>query len=163
MSTQLTRPTSQVPQQQAPSDLPTHVRVLTTGWGVFMLAMAGVNGWLAATGQADVYAEFADTAYLDLYRDAWQTLVEPHPLPWVVALTAFEAAAGAATLTPGRARLAGLGASAAFIVALTPGNAYTLGNPLLAALPAYLLVRHLRALRAAPGGDLKGVDGHVVT
>jgi hypothetical protein len=121
---------------------------MTRGWGVFMLGMAGLNGWLAATGQADVYSEFADDAYLDLYHDAWHTLVEPHPLPWVLALIAFEATAGAATLTSGRARLLGLGAAAVFIVALTPGNAYTLGNPLLAALPAYLLVRHLRA-----GGD----------
>lgn len=139
-----------------PSGPSKHVRILTGGWGVFMLAMAGVNGWLAATGQADVYADFADAAYLDLYRDAWQTLVEPHPLPWVLALTAFEAAVGAATLTRGRARLVGLGASAAFVVALTPGNAFTLGNPLLAALPAYLLVRHLRAHRTLrsdePGG-----------
>jgi hypothetical protein len=100
---------------------------------------------LAATGEADVYVEFADEAYLQLYRDAWETLVEPHPLPWVLALTAFEASIGIATLRPGRARLVALAASAVFIAALTPGNAYTLGNQLLAALPAYLCVRQWRA------------------
>lgn len=135
--------------QYAASGVPRHVRALTRGWGVFMLAMAGVNGWLATTGQADVYAEFADAAYLDLYRDAWQTLVEPHPLPWVLALIVFEATAGAATLSRGRARLLGLGAAVVFIVALTPGNAYTLYNPLLAALPAYLFARYVQADRDA--------------
>jgi hypothetical protein len=149
MPAPLTRPASQGPAQHAPLGTPKHVRVLTRSWGVFMLAMAGVNGWLAATGRADVYAQFADGAYLDLYRDAWRTLVEPHPLPWVLALTAFEAAAGAATLTSGRARLLGLGAATVFIVALTPGNADTLVNPLLAVLPAYLFARHLLARREA--------------
>lgn len=120
------------------------VRRLTTGWGWFMLSMAGVNAWLAATGESQLYVEFAETAHLELYRDAWEALVEPHPLPWVVALVAFEAAAGAATLGDGRRRLAGLWASALFVLALTPANAYTLGNPLLAALPAYLAVRHQR-------------------
>lgn len=114
-----------------------------------MLAMAGVNGWLAATGRAEVYAQFADDAYLELYRGAWQTLVEPHPLPWVLALTAFEAAVGVATLASGRVRLFGLGAATVFIVALTPGNADTLANPLLASLPAYLFARHVLARREA--------------
>jgi hypothetical protein len=149
MPTLLTRSASLGPAQHAPLGTPKHVRVLTRGWGVFMLAMAGVNGWLAVTGRADVYAQFADGAYLDLYRNAWQSLVEPHPLPWVLALTAFEAAAGAATLASGRARLLGLGAATVFIVALTPGNADTLVNPLLAVLPAYLFARHLLARREA--------------
>jgi hypothetical protein len=148
MPTLTTRPAARGSVRNARSGVPEHVRVLTRGWGVFMLAMAGVNGWLAATGQADVYADFADAAYLELYRDAWHTLVEPHPLPWVLALTGFEATVGVATLTSGRARLLGLGAAAVFIVALTPGNAYTLGNPLLAALPTYLFARHVLAGRA---------------
>lgn len=149
MSTLTVRAASRDGTQHAAPGVPRHVRALTRGWGVFMLAMAGVNGWLAATGQAHVYAEFAETASLDLYRDAWQTLVEPHPLPWVLALIVFEATAGAATLTRARARLLGLGAAVVFIVALTPGSAYTLANPLLAALPAYLFVRYVRADRDA--------------
>lgn len=76
-----------------------------------MLAMAVVNGAVAA-GRSQLYVDFIDETYLDVYRRAWKTLVAPHPLPWVLALTAFEAAAGAATLRHGRARLIELAASA---------------------------------------------------
>lgn len=131
---------------------PRHLRGLTRGWGVFMLAMAGVNGGLAAAGQAQVYVAFADTTPLSLYRTAWDTLVAPAPLPWVVALTGFEAAVGLATLGRGRTRVLGLAAATVFIVALTPAAPpYTLGNPVLAALPAYLAIRHHQADTATRG------------
>lgn len=110
-----------------------------------MLAMAAVNGAVAAAGRSQLYVEFIDDTYVEFYRRAWELLVASRPLPWVLALTAFEAAVGAATLRGGRARLVGLAASAVFVAALTPAGPYTLGNPVLAAVPVYLLVRHVRA------------------
>lgn len=136
--------------------LPRHVRLLTAGWGWFMLAMAAVNGALAATGRTQLYVEFIDDAYLEVYRRVWETLVAPHPMPWVVALIVFEAGVGAATLRDGPWRLMGLAASAVFVAALTPANPYTLGNPVLTALPAYLFVRHLRVRRQATPGERVG-------
>jgi hypothetical protein len=115
-----------------------------------MLAMAAVNGALAATGRSQLYVEFINDTYIEAYRRAWETLVAPHPLPWVLALIVFEAAAGVATLRGGRARLVGLAASVVFVAALTPASPYTLGNPVLAALPGYLFVRQLRASRQPP-------------
>ena len=113
----------------APVAVPRHVRRMTTAWGSFMLAMAAVNGALAAAGRSQVYVEFVTEAYLDVYRRAWDALVAPHPLPWVLALVAFEAAIGWATLRSGRLRVIGLAGSAAFVVALTPAGPYTLGTP----------------------------------
>lgn len=120
---------------------------MTAGWGWFMLAMAAVNGGLVAAGHSQLYVEFIDDTYVEGYRRAWETLVAPQPLPWVLALIVFEAAAGVATLRGGRARLVGLAASVVFVVALTPASPYTLGNPVVAALPGYLFVRQLRAGR----------------
>ena len=48
---------------------------MTGGWGWFMLAMATVNGALAATGHSQLYVAFIDDTYLELYRRAWKTLV----------------------------------------------------------------------------------------
>jgi len=92
---------------------------------------------MAAAGRSQLDVEFIDQTYLELYRRAWETLVAPRPLPWVLALTVFEAAVGAATLRRGRVRLIGLAASAVFVAVLPPaGRPYTLGNPGLSALPA---------------------------
>lgn len=132
------------------SSLPRHVEVMSRGWGGFMIAMAGVNAWLAATGRAGDYRRFAEASRLPWYRRAFDAVLRHHPLPWVMGLVAFEAATGAATLAPGRTRLVGLGASTAFVLALTPANPATYANPLIAAVPGYLLARHLRARCTGP-------------
>ena len=128
-----------------PVRLPRHVRVLTKSWGGFFLAMAAVNASLVALGHADVYAAMADDSPIGLYRAVWQQLVPPHPLPWALALIAFEIAVGVAALGRGRAPLAALIASILFVVGLIPASPpYTSWNALLALVPAYLLLRHLR-------------------
>lgn len=125
--------------------LPRHVRMLTKVWGGFFLAMAAVNASLVILGHADVYAAVADDSPFGLYRAVWQQLVTPHPLPWALALIAFEIAVGAAALGRGRGPLAALLASVLFVVGLIPASpSFTSWNALLALLPAYLLLRHLR-------------------
>lgn len=154
--TTLSRSDAPTRDRSPAAGLPRHVRLMTAGWGWFMLAMAAVNGAMAAAGRSQLYVAFIDDTYVELYGRAWETLVAPQPLPWVLALTVFEAAVGAATLRGGRARLVGLAASAVFVAALTPASPYTLGNPVLAALPAYLLVRHVRTRRRPPPDESIG-------
>lgn len=105
--TTLSRPDTPTAGRRAAAGVPGHVRFLTAGWGWFMLAMAAVNGAMVMAGRSRLHVEFIDDTYVELYRRAWETLVAPRPLPWVLALIAFEATVGVTTLRGGRARLAG--------------------------------------------------------
>lgn len=70
-----------------------------------MVAMAAVNAGLAAAGHSQLYVDFIDDTDVEVHRRAWETLVAPQPLPWVLALIGFEAAVGVrGGRSPGRIR-----------------------------------------------------------
>jgi hypothetical protein len=136
------RPTPAPGSSTASPHQPRAFVVARRAYGAFFVAMAAVNVVLAAS-DLDLYRGFADEAFLDLYRQAWASVVSPHVEVLVPLLIAFELAVGV-TLWWARARAlrVTLWLVVAFHLALVPANAYAAWNLLLVLLPLGLLWWH---------------------
>jgi hypothetical protein len=82
---------------------------------LFLVFGAGVN-LVYLLADRNSYTTFADTSPFAFVRDTWDTLVAPHPLPYISLLIVGEAVAGLLLLAGGRWTRAGLLALIAFHV-----------------------------------------------
>jgi hypothetical protein len=88
-------------------------------FGFVLLAGAGTNAYLALT-QPEVYATFADTAIIPLYRNLWQTLVVPYLRFWLVLVVLLELTLGILILSKGIWVKVGLVGAIVFFLFLVP-------------------------------------------
>lgn len=113
-------------------------RVVT---GIFFLLMAlGVNLTVLLTDPG-LYALAGKNAILPLYRWFFATVLGYIPVPFVIALIAFETAVGLLILHKGKAVKIGLLGGILFCLALFPVGIEEASTPLLALALALLLRR----------------------
>jgi hypothetical protein len=86
---------------------------------IAFFAGASVNAYLAL-GVPEVYEEFADFAFLRVYRSLWRGMVLPRLRLWIALVILFEIAVGVLLLTAGPYARSGLILAALYTAFLVP-------------------------------------------
>ena len=114
------------------------------GFGLLYLGAAIFN-WVMAIASPDTYRSFADHAYVGFYSEAWDKIVDPHLVPWIVILGFIEFGIAMLFFTRREYVRIGLGFGIIFTLVLAPFGEWTLLNLVLVMLQMLLLAYDLRA------------------